>query len=150
MCLSVFKKIIDVYCEELNQKNTNIPRAWNFGLWHNTDSRVVVFWAVTPSSLIGCCQRFAGTCSHLRIFAKRPAHLILFDLIVRKILGKEWKHWELSLHQRLDPRVTCSSSVLCSQTSATVCVLLLQWETKFNTHTKQQVTLLLYVSYFNR
>jgi hypothetical protein len=55
----------------------------------NHDSRVVVYGFWHRVVWVGCCQRFAATCSHLRMRAKYHVHLALFQLIVSKILGKE-------------------------------------------------------------
>jgi hypothetical protein len=72
-------------------------------------------------------------------------HFIL-DLVTLIKFGGAYKLWSSSLCSLLQSSITSSRlgpnilSALCSQTPS-VCVLPLVWETKFHTHTKQQVKL---------
>ena len=84
--------------------------------------------------------------SPLPIRATCPDHLIILDLITRKILGEQYRSLSSSLYSFLQSPVTSSLlgpnsrlSILFSNTLSLVPPLM--WATKFHTHTKQEAKL---------
>jgi hypothetical protein len=81
-----------------------------------------------------------------------PAYVILLELITLMVYGEAYKLWSSSLCSLIQPPTT--SSILGSNSVSAPCqtppvyVLPLVWETKFHTHTTQQVKLVLYVLIF--
>jgi len=77
------------------------------------------------------------------MWGRCTAHLILLDLITQVMFGEAYKLWLSSLLFDLLQSTTflqgpIFNSAPCFQTSS-IHILPLMWETKFYTHTKQQV-----------